>query len=147
MIKSSNCEFCRNEFSNTTIKEYNYWKLQLFLNQYYLGRCLLKLDRHIIDLCDLREEERQELFEKILPEVKKALDNLFEPDLYNYSSLGNDCRHLHLHLIPRYSSKREFQGTEFKDENWNSHYMSYPENFEISETKFRKLKNKIGDQL
>lgn len=147
MAESERCEFCREEFSHTTVKEYENWELQLFTNQYYLGRCLIKLNRHIVDLCNLKEEERAELFEKILPALKQAVDHLFDPDIYNYASLGNDCRHFHMHFIPRYGSPREFDGIKFKDENWNSHYKPYPKDFEIPEKTYKKLKKEVEDFL
>lgn len=100
------CEFCHSQFSDTVIKEYQHWELQLFQDQYYLGRSLIKLKRHAVDLTELDEKERQELFDEVLPELKNSLDTLFEPDLYNQATLGNDCRHFHLHIIPRYRAER-----------------------------------------
>lgn len=141
------CEFCREKFADTVLKEYRHWQVQLFLNQYYLGRTLIKLKRHAVDLNELEEEERQELFDKVLPEVEEALDQLFEPDLYNQATLGNDCRHFHLHLIPRYSEERSFQGVVFRDENWNSHYKPYPEDHKISQKTFDNLKKKMSNRL
>ncbi len=141
------CEFCRDEFSHTTVKEYENWKVQLFLNQYYLGRCLIKLKKHKVDLTELSQDERNELFEKVLPEVQGAIDSLFEPDLYNQATLGNDCRHFHLHVIPRYEDKREFNGEVFRDQNWNSNYTPYPRDFEIKDESFKKLQDKISEKL
>jgi len=141
------CRFCESEFEHTVIREYENWVLQLHMNQYYLGRCLIKLKRHAIDVIELEAGEREELFEEILPELKNAADNLFSPDLYNYSSLGNSVRHLHFHFIPRYSSKREFDNQVFLDENWNSHYKPYPKGFEIENKTFEKLKSSIASEI
>lgn len=141
------CEFCQDKLDQTVIREYENWTVQLFLNQYYLGRCLIKLNRHAVDITELKENERKELFEKIVPQLKATIDEFFDPDLYNYSSLGNDCRHFHLHFIPRYSDEREFEGITFTDENWNSHYSSYPEDFEISDRLFERIKEKICSGL
>jgi diadenosine tetraphosphate (Ap4A) HIT family hydrolase len=141
------CEFCQDKFSETLIKEYSKWDIQLFLNQYYLGRCLIKLKRHAVDITELEEKERKELFENVLPELKEALDNLFSPDLYNHATLGNDCRHFHIHFIPRYKEERIFNGEKFKDENWNSNYSPYPDNFEISEGTFDKIRKSIRKQI
>jgi len=118
----SECEFCNDEFEDAWVKNYEFWNLQLHTNQYYLGRCIVKLNRHAVDITEMSQKERQELFTIIVPEVKEALDELFGPDFYNYASLGNSSRHLHFHIIPRYSSKREFAGRTFKDENWDSHW-------------------------
>ncbi len=144
-MQKEGCEFCNAEFEHTVIKEYENWTAQLFLNQYYPGRCLIKLKRHIVDFFELKESERSELFEEVVPELKDALNNIFEPDLYNYASLGNDCRHLHLHLIPRYRSKRSFEYQDFEDENWNSNFTPYPIDFEIPDQTFERIRTEIRD--
>jgi diadenosine tetraphosphate (Ap4A) HIT family hydrolase len=141
------CEFCRENFSETVIKEYSHWQVQLFLNQYYLGRTMIKLKRHAVDLTELEKDEREELFEEVLPGIQEALDQLFDPDLYNQATLGNDCRHFHLHLIPRYSDDRKFNGVVFRDENWNSHYKPYPDDFTIEQKTFHKLRKRIEKEL
>lgn len=141
------CEFCNGEFEHTTIKKYDNWSLELFLNQYYLGRCLIKLNRHVEDVNKIDKEEQKEIFEKIMPELKEALDSLFEPDLYNYATLGNDCRHLHFHVIPRYAEEREFNGKTYVDENWNQHYLGYPSDFSIGDEDLEKLEAQIRSEL
>ena len=50
---------------------------------------------------------------------------LFQPDLFNYASLGNEIRHLHIHVVPRYKKQRIFQGIEFIDKKWNYFYKPY----------------------
>lgn len=129
------------------MKQYDNWELDLFTNQFYPGRSLVKYRDHKTDLNEIDAESRQELFEKVLPDIKNALDSIFSPDLYNYASLGNDCRHLHIHIIPRYKEDREFEGVEFSDENWNSHYMPYDTEFEIPEQVFEKIKIRITEVL
>lgn len=141
------CSFCQNKFEHTTIEKYKFWELQLAKNQYYLGRCIVKLDRHVVDVTELEQDERTELFERILPSLKESIDHLFSPDLYNHSFLGNGCRHLHLHFIPRYKSSREFQGITFQDENWNQHFIPYPEDYEIPNHTFENLKNQISNSM
>lgn len=147
MTHHEDCEFCTNKFSNTVLKDYQNWEIQLFLNQHYLGRTLIKLKRHAVDLTDLEKEEREELFEEILPKLKQATDKLFNPDLYNHATLGNDCRHFHLHFIPRYKSERIFNGEKFKDKNWNREYNLPPTEQQISEETFEKLENKMSVEL
>jgi len=39
--------------------------------------------------------------------------------------LCNTAKHLHWHLIPRYSSPREFQGVKFEDKNFGRNYAPY----------------------
>ena len=146
MTDSSDCEFCCGEFDNTVIKAYDCWTVQLFLDQKYLGRSLIKLNRHEVDFFDINKHEREELSGKVVPQLKKALDDLFGPDLYNYASLGNDCRHLHLHIIPRYRDSREFRGVKFEDNNWNHHYKT-EQTFEPNEQVFNSIKNSVSEEI
>ena len=72
---------------------------------------------------------------------------LFGANLFNYASLGNDIRHLHIHFIPRYDHEVIFQNKKFKDERWNKNYSPYPEDFNISPDIIEKIKQKIGSEL
>ena len=145
-MTASKCEFCQQKFSDTVMKEYDYWELQLFTDQSYIGRSLVKLKRHAVDLTGLRPEEREEFFEQVLPEIEDALDEAFDPDLYNQATLGNDCRHFHFHIIPRYSSERNFAGEKFVDENWNSHYKDSSDR-DTSKEVFNKIMHKIQQEI
>lgn len=145
-MKDPNCEFCQGEFDKDVVKNYSHWQVQLFEDQYYLGRSLVKLKRHVEDLSDLRQEERNEFFEKVLPELEQALDNLFSPDLYNQATLGNDCKHFHFHIVPRYSSPRTFEGEEFVDEAWRNHY-ALKSGKDISQEVFSNIESRLEDEL
>ncbi len=143
------CPFCKNRFKYASIKEYTHWDLQLFVDdQYYIGRTVAVLQgRHITNIKDLTLEERNELFEKVLPNINNALDNIFSPDLYNYSSLGNDCSHVHMHIIPRYKEVREFEGEKFKDEYWNKTYSQGYRRVKLNRGDRNKLINQIRENI
>lgn len=127
MVK--NCLFCDDKFVDESIKRYDNWDLQLFRDdQYYIGRTVAVFKgRHIVDLTELSPDEREELFELLIPELQESLGKLYDPDMYNYSSIGNDCPHLHMHIIPRYKEPRTFQGKRFEDEYWDK---TYSQNYE-----------------
>jgi len=38
-------------------------------------------------------------------------------------------------------------GETFRDQNWNSDYKPYPQNFEIEKETFRNIKNRIRDEI
>lgn len=99
------------------IARYERWRLQLSKQQGYLGWLLVVLSRHAEDGADLTPEEVVELWE-IVRAARGALARLFAPDHFNYAILGNVVRHVHLHLMPRYESPREFAGRTFRDEHW-----------------------------
>lgn len=139
------CFFCQSN-KDMLIKRGKYWTVLVNSNQCYLGMCMVKLNRHLVDLFDIKKEEREELFE-VMKQLRNALKQLFKPDLFNYSSLGNEVRHLHIHFIPRYEEKRTFQGIEFVDERWGHHYKPYNKEFKIPQDVLDELKNLIKQKL
>lgn len=111
------------EYAQNIVVQYNYWKVYVHSNQTYLGHCIIWCDREgAVDLVDMTPEEQEELFQ-ILPKIKRAIDEAFSPDRMNYAFLGNELRHLHGHVTPRYLSEQTFQGMIFKDKlperNWS----------------------------
>lgn len=130
------CPFCKNN-KKTLIKKYKYWTILLGNDQRYLGRCIIKLNRHIIDLFDITDKEKKELFE-ITKKLRIVLKNLFKPDIFNYASFGNFVEHLHMHLVPRYKNKRIFERVIFKDNRWGKNYAPY---------KKRKLPKELSAKL
>ncbi len=139
------CIFCEEPegLEKDVIKRYDDWTSFVNLKQKRLGRSIIKLERHVEDLLETTEEEINQLHNQVLPELKKALDKAFQPDLYNYASLGNSVRHLHIHVIPRYKDEREFMGKKFRDKDWNSHYKPYGENVEVED----EIRNAIAEEL
>ena len=139
---------CQNpeNFRKLFIKEFKYWKLALHNNQCYLGRCVVILKRHAEDMFEISNEERDELFE-IVKKLKGALSETFQPDLMNYSSLGNEVRHLHLHVIPRYNKNVEFAGITFMDKRWGQNPSPYDKGFTVPENVYERLVEKISSKL
>jgi len=135
------------DFRKLEIGEYRHWKL--FLNEYqcYLGRvCLVAKREDANDFIEMTEEEREEFFQ-IAKCVNKALKDLFNPDLMNYAALGNNFKHLHVHLIPRYEKPREFAGIGFIDKRWGKNYAPYDRDFKITLEGLLEIKDAIGSLL
>jgi diadenosine tetraphosphate (Ap4A) HIT family hydrolase len=99
------------------LRRYEHWWLRLSPQQGFLGWSLIVLNRHAEDGAELTAAEATELWD-IAREARGALVRLFAPDHFNYAILGNTVRHVHLHLMPRYQSPREFAGLTFRDEHW-----------------------------
>jgi diadenosine tetraphosphate (Ap4A) HIT family hydrolase len=135
------CPFCKRDFSRELIYEGSYWRVTLNENQYYLGRCMIILKRHLEDPIQLSKMEVEEIIDLTVKCVK-VLREMFNPNLFNYAMLGNIVRHVHLHVIPRYSSERTYDGLKFIDGNWGGHYYPYPE-FKMPEDSFRKLRDEV----
>ena len=135
------------DYKRLLIKEYKYWEVYLNENQCYLGKVYIWAKRKdVLDFFDMTKEEQEEYF-KIGKELKKALSNLFKPDLYNYATLANVSPHLHTHFIPRYKDKRELFGVTFTDERWGQNYAPYNKGFKISEEILIKIKEAMKSEL
>ena len=143
------CIFCNNKFEDFSLSTYEYWDLQLFRDdQYYLGRTIIVLrERHIEDITDLTVPEREELFDVIIPDLQSALTETFQPDNYNYTSLGDDCSHLHIHVIPRYQNAIEFNGRTFSDEYWNNTHSEKEESVRLSSDDLAYLRSYLSEHL
>ncbi len=73
------------DFSKLLVKDYKYWLVNVHENQGCLGRCVVWCKRsNALDLADATKEEREELF-KILKELRKACESLFQSDWFNYA--------------------------------------------------------------
>ena len=98
--------------------ESRYWKVFLYRNQKYLGRCVVYLkSRAIEDPLELNDEERNELWTVVLPRLTRAINDAFAPDRINYAHLANRLHHVHWHIVQRYADRRtyEFAGHTFTD--------------------------------
>jgi len=110
------------DYSKFLIKDYTYWLVNIHENQGNLGRCVVWCKRdNALDMTDATIEEQAELF-AILKELKKACQDLFQPDWFNYAFLGNETRHLHGHFIPRYAKQKIFMGVTFEDKLYSHNY-------------------------
>jgi diadenosine tetraphosphate (Ap4A) HIT family hydrolase len=135
------------EYEQFRIKNYEHFAVFLHKNQYYLGRCYIYLHRsNILDLHDMLPAEQKEFFH-VGHDLKHALKRAFDPDKFNDASLGNEHEHLHIHIIPRYRSPRNFDGVKFTDENWGKNYVPYNKDFEVSLETLLKIKDRIGSEL
>jgi len=98
-----------------------YWRLILNHNQNLVGKCFLVLCRHLEAVSQLDSSEWQELHPR-LSDATRALQHAFQPDHFNYAFLQNQDRHIHMHIIPRYASPRQFKSLTFADPDYPSHY-------------------------
>jgi len=135
------------KYEKFLIKEFGHWKAYIHESQNYLGRFYLLAKRE--DALDFFEMHNSEIREYLSAGrmLKKSLEDLFHPDMFNYAIFGNTAKHLHTHIIPRYKKERLFGGVIFRDENWGGNYAPYDIDFKVSEELLIKLKDKIRDKL
>lgn len=75
----------------------------------YRGYCTLVCRRHVVELYELTEAERQQWIEDIA-RLGKAIEDTCHPAKLNVSMLGNLVPHLHCHIMPRYPDDPEWGG-------------------------------------
>ncbi|MBL8414073.1 MAG: HIT family protein [Propionivibrio sp.] len=73
----------------------------------YPGFCRVILNRHELEMTDLKEDEQQEMM-RVVFAVEATLRKLLNPDKINLASLGNMTPHVHWHVIPRWHEDRCF---------------------------------------
>lgn len=74
---------------------------------YYPGFCRVILNRHVKEMTDLLEQERQRVMEVVFA-TEAAVRDVLQPDKINLASLGNMVPHVHWHVIPRFAEDRHF---------------------------------------
>ncbi len=82
----------------------------LFKEQTYHGRCLVAYDKHVNDLNELSDEERN-AFMADVAQVTRAMQKLFHPEKINYGAYSDKLSHLHFHLAPKYIDGPDYGGT------------------------------------
>ncbi len=125
-----------------------HWDVYLDHLQPRLGQVYIwaKNNGDVTDLSEASHEEFQELH-LLMQKVRLALATIFSPDLFNYASLGNTVRHLHVHIIPRYKESRSFEKIEFTDRTFGQHYEVTPPTKALSAEWIEKLRKAISDKM
>lgn len=69
--------------------------------QFYQGYCILVSRRHAVELSELPTTVRRAYLDEMCI-LAHAVETCYRPHKLNYELLGNQVRHLHWHLFPRY---------------------------------------------
>jgi diadenosine tetraphosphate (Ap4A) HIT family hydrolase len=129
---------------NNLIKEYDHWKLLIRNRNTTLGNCVAITKRHMESFSDITLEEMQD-FSHVVKDIEKALKSAFSYDQMNYLMLMMKDKHTHFHIIPRYSSEKEFAGITWGDKAWPRAeiYTIDP----VSQEVLNEVKEKIKENL
>ena len=84
--------------------------LYVFREQSKRGRVILAHNKHVSELIDLTDEERNQFFADVAA-VARAVHKVFSPDKVNYGAYGDTGCHLHFHIVPKYNGGDEWGGT------------------------------------
>lgn len=99
-----------NRYAGGTLKEYDFWVLEVSYKQHTFGNFIIFCKRKGIEkISELYDDELLEL-KKVLQEIESALlqNETFKPIRFNYWQMGNKVHSLHIHGIPRYDLERRF---------------------------------------
>lgn len=134
------------DYEQFKIRSYDLWDLYLHKEQYpYIGRCYAAAKRKDAEnVVQITGDEAKELFTTIVPNWFATVEYLFNASWPNVAILGNDWRHLHAHLIPRYFSPREVFGYTFTDPRPTKNYAPY-DKVELPVEILYKIRDAIAD--
>ena len=85
-------------------------KVYLFKEQSHPGRLILAHDKHISEMIELTDVERNAFFADVA-KASRAIHKVFHPEKVNYGAYGDTGCHLHMHLVPKYKDQYEWGGT------------------------------------
>lgn len=111
-----NCVLCDDNLE-PLIGESIHWIHILNYNQDFLGKSMIVLRRHLESVTDLANDEWIDLQEQ-LKIATNALQAAFAPVHFNYAFLQNQDKHVHIHVIPRYSGTQVFEGHTFPESDF-----------------------------
>lgn len=135
-VKDTNCAYC---MKGELVAKFGYpicdmksGYLYLFKEQSKKGRVILAHHKHVSELIELTDEERNEFFADIAA-VSRALHKLYNPDKVNYGAYGDTGHHLHFHLVPKYEGGDE----------WGGVFQMNPEKVFLTEEEYEKMASEI----
>ncbi len=115
-MKDMNCAYCMKDEKPELVAKFGYFACELetsnvyiFKEQSKLGRTIVAHKKHVSEMVDLTDEERNAFFADV-NKVAKAMHKAFSPDKINYGAYGDTGGHLHFHLVPKYKGQDEWGG-------------------------------------
>ncbi len=118
------------------IAELSVSKVFLFREQSYKGRCLVAYNRHINDLNELSDAERNAFMADVV-RVTRAMQKVFSPEKINYGAYADKLSHLHFHLVPKYVDGLDYGGT----------FQMNPQKVYLTEEEYNKMIEAIRGNL
>lgn len=114
LVKDTNCAYC---MQGELVAKFAYpvcemktGYLYVFKEQSKKGRVVFAHKKHVGELIELTDDERNEFFAEIA-QIARAIHKVYHPDKVNYGAYGDTGHHLHFHLVPKYKGGEEWGGT------------------------------------
>jgi diadenosine tetraphosphate (Ap4A) HIT family hydrolase len=104
-------------YQENLIKEYNYWVVLLRPQQITIGSLILACKEDSESLSSISSKANAE-FHLVVKEIENNMKKLFSFDKINYLALMMVDKHVHFHVLPRYSVPLKFAEKKYKDSHW-----------------------------
>jgi len=104
-------------YPKNVVAEYDHWVVLLRGMQSTLGSLILACNEDAESLPAVSPAAYAQL-PAVTAALERALHEAFGFDKINYLLLMMVDKHVHFHVLPRYSTPRTFEGVEFKDPGW-----------------------------
>lgn len=108
-----NCAYC---MKGDLVAKFGYFccemessNVYIFKEQSHPGRVIVAHKKHVSEIIELTDEERNQFF-KDINTVSNGIHKVFNPDKVNYGAYGDTGHHLHFHLVPKYKDDFEWNG-------------------------------------
>ena len=104
-------------YPGTLVREFDHWVVLLRPAQVTLGSLVLAAKDEATAYSDLPDEAFAEQAVAVRS-IEAALRSFCDFERINYLMLMMVDPNVHFHVIPRYSGRRQWEGTEFPDHGW-----------------------------
>ena len=104
-------------YPDLLLKEYDYWVILLRPDQVTLSSLIIACKEEEESFSDISIAAHNEL-KIVIHNTENVLKDTFHCNKINYLALMMVDKHVHFHVIPRYSSKVEFNEKQYHDRNW-----------------------------
>lgn len=143
LVRGEGCPVCVELQSNESINARGYSiaelrvsRLQLQMNQYVKGYCLLIAKPHVREPYELSPADQEAFFHDLM-QAGQAIEQAVGALKMNFYILGNSIPHLHCHLIPRYYD----DPAPYRSINWDQ------ERLLLTDDEYRERAALIREQL
>jgi diadenosine tetraphosphate (Ap4A) HIT family hydrolase len=103
------CEFCEQDGGAVLWRD-AFCRIVRAAYEDYPGFCRVILNRHVREMTDLPESERDRMMHAVFA-CEQVLRELYRPEKVNLASLGNQVPHLHWHVLALFADDAHFPDT------------------------------------
>ena len=104
-------------YPDLLLKEYDYWVILLRPDQVTLSSLIIACKEDKESFSDISISAHNQL-KIVIHNTENVLKSVFQCNKINYLALMMVDKHVHFHVIPRYSRQIEFNKQSYQDRNW-----------------------------